>query len=92
MDDKERNDAADEFMAQLHKSPELFKKWMATPKDDAAAIGKLVQDAVGLDQTPTEEDLEAMSAHAAPNLKKIVQTVQPAAVSWTGAMFGTHSL
>lgn len=92
MDDKERNDAADEFLDQLRKSPDLFKKWMATPKDDAAAIGKLVQDAVGLDHTPSEDDLEAMSAHATPNLKKIVQSVQPAAVSFTGAMFGTQSL
>lgn len=91
MNDQERNDAADKFLEQLRSSPELFHKWMATPKDDAVAIGSLVRDAAGLDVTPTVEDLRAMSEHIAPTLRRHVQSVEKAAVSWTGAMFETQS-
>lgn len=91
MNDQERNEAAEEFLEQLRTSPNLFHKWMATSKDDAVAIGSLVREAVGLDETPTVDDLRAMSDHIAPALRKHVQSVQTAAVSWTGAMFETQS-
>lgn len=91
MNDQERNDAAEKFLEKLQSSPDLFHKWMATPKDDAVAIGSLVRDSIGLGATPNVDDLRAMSEHIAPMLRKHVQSVETATVSWTGGMFETQS-
>lgn len=55
------------FMHALH-DPETFAKWQAV-RNDPAAIGKLMQETLGLAQAPSAADIEAMREYAETHLR-----------------------
>ncbi|HEX8807054.1 MAG TPA: hypothetical protein VF741_08890 [Candidatus Aquilonibacter sp.] len=78
MNDVQHRAAAAGFLHALHTSPEVYKEWSDTKKDDHAAVGKLVQKTVGLADAPSKSDLEAMAKHVDGHLKSEVNAFRAA--------------
>lgn len=55
------------FMHAL-SDPSTFAKWQAA-QNDPAAIGKLIQETLGLAQPPSAADIEEMRKHAEDQLQ-----------------------
>lgn len=66
------------FIHILQTHHEVYERWIIVPKDDFAAIGKLIQDEVGLATAPDEPDLRAMAAYIDAHLKEQTQAIQSA--------------
>ncbi len=93
MNDVQQRATAAGFIHALHTSPDLFKEWMDTKKDDDAAIGKLVQKTLGLAQAPDKQDLHAMAAYIDAHLKDDVaefHAAHPSAPRHVGMVFLTQ--
>ncbi|MHB8151538.1 MAG: hypothetical protein ACYDGW_03300 [Vulcanimicrobiaceae bacterium] len=93
MNDVQRKACAAGFIHALQQSPDLFRTWLKTPKNDAHAIGALVQQALGLAATPSHEDLTAMASHATGNLRPqltALQTLDPAVPAENGIIMLHH--
>ncbi|HTZ54348.1 MAG TPA: hypothetical protein VMB20_04745 [Candidatus Acidoferrum sp.] len=69
MTEVQRQATAAGFLHVLHKSPEVFNEWNAAKKDDYVTLGKLIQKSVGLAETPTTADIQAMAGYVDKNLK-----------------------
>jgi len=69
MTEVQRHAAAAGFLHVLRTSPEVFHEWNAAKKDDYAALGKLIQKSVGLAETPSSADIQAMAKYVDANLK-----------------------
>ena len=73
MTDVQRHATAAGFLHVLHTSPDVFKEWNAIKKDDYAALGKLIQKTVGLAETPSPADIQAMASYIDASLKEEAQ-------------------
>lgn len=78
MTESQRHAAAAGFIHILQTHQEVYDRWIKIPKDDYAAIGKLIQDEVGLAKAPDETDLRAMAAYIDSHLKEQTQAIQRA--------------
>lgn len=78
MTDTQQRAVAAGFMHVLQTHADVYAQWEKIPKDDYAAIGKLIQDTMGLAQTPSQADIHAMASYVDAHLKEDVATVQAA--------------
>lgn len=69
MTDVQRQATAAGFLHVLHRSPEVFNEWDKVKKDDYTALGHLVRKTVGLSETPSKDDINAMAKHIDAHLK-----------------------
>ena len=90
MTDVQQRSIAAGFLHALQTTPALYQEWNAIPKDDAVAIGALIQKTMGLAQAPSVDDLNAMAAYVDKNLGdqvKALQASNPDMPSHVGSMF-----
>ncbi len=73
MTDEQRRGIAAGFLHVLATTPSVFEAWLATPKDDAAAVCALVATSLGLAEVPSAEDLHAMARHIDAALREKAQ-------------------
>lgn len=66
------------FIHILQTHHDVYERWIKIPKDDYTAIGKLIQQEVGLAQAPTKDDLHAMAAYIDSHLKEQTSAIQAA--------------
>jgi hypothetical protein len=93
MTDVQQRAIAAGFLHALQTTPALFQEWNAIPKDDASAIGALIQKTMGLTQAPSSSDLHAMAAHIDASLGDQVNALRasnPDAPSHVGEVFLTQ--
>jgi hypothetical protein len=76
MNQHQRRGVVAGFFHVLQTTPEVFKEWMETPKDDPKAVGELVQRTLGLSQCPSSDDLNKMAAYADKELKPQIERLQ----------------
>lgn len=69
MTEVQRRATAAGFLHVLHTSPEVFNEWNPIKKDDYVALGKLIQKTVGLQETPSAEDIHGMASYIDAHLK-----------------------
>jgi hypothetical protein len=81
MNDVQQRAAAAGFLHALRTTPALYDEWKAMNKSDAPSIGQLVQKTLGLVQTPTKDDLQAMATHIDRHLREQVAEIQTADAS-----------
>jgi hypothetical protein len=87
----QQHGAAAGFLHVLHTSPDVFQKWIELQKGDYAGIGSLLQESLGLAETPTPDDLHAMTTHIATSLKTEVEAfaqANPTAPRHAGGFVG----
>jgi hypothetical protein len=93
MTDVQQRAIAAGFLHALQTTPALYQEWNATPKDDYAAIGALIQKSMGLAQAPTKDDLNAMAAYIDKSLGEQVSALRasnPGAPSHVGMVVLTQ--
>jgi hypothetical protein len=78
MTETQRHAVAAGFLHVLQTKPDVYAQWMKIAKDDYAGIGKLIQDTMGLAQTPSKDDLNAMAAYVDAHLQDQVSAIQEA--------------
>jgi hypothetical protein len=66
------------FVHALHADKNVAREWLATAKDDHAAVGALIQKTVGLASAPSKEDLHAMANYVESDLKEHTSAIQAA--------------
>lgn len=93
MTDVQQRAIAAGFLHALHTTPALFTEWNAIPKDDAVAIGALIQKTMGLTSAPAKADLDAMATYIDAHLGDQVAAFRksnPQAPSHVGEIFLTQ--
>jgi hypothetical protein len=78
MTESQRHGVAAGFLHILQTHHEVYERWMAIPKDDAARIGALIREEMSLAQAPDRADLEAMATYIDAHLKEHVDKIQEA--------------
>ena len=78
MTESQRHGIAAGFLHILHAHHGVYERWIAIPKDDAAKIGGLIREELGLAHAPDKADLEAMAKYIDAHLKEQVGKIQEA--------------
>lgn len=78
MTESQRHAVAAGFLHILQTHHEVYERWVKIPKDDDAAIGKLIQDEMGLAKAPDKADLHAMATYIDSHLHDQVEKIQAA--------------
>ncbi len=76
MTDTQHRAIAAGFLHALHTTPALFAEWNTIPKDNASAIGALIQKTMGLSQAPTTADIQAMAKYIDAQLQSQVDSIK----------------
>jgi hypothetical protein len=78
MTESQRHGVAAGFLHLLQTHHDVYDRWIKIPKDDAAQIGALIREEMGLSQAPDKADLEAMASYIDAHLKDQVEKIQAA--------------
>jgi hypothetical protein len=78
MTESQRHGIAAGFLHILQTHDDVYKRWMATPKNDAEKIGALIREEMGLKEAPDKPDLDAMAKYIDAHLKDQVEKIQAA--------------
>lgn len=76
MTESQRHAVAAGFLHILHVHHDVYERWIKIPKDDAPAIGKLIQEEMGLAKAPDKADLDAMAAYIDAHLKEQTEAIR----------------
>jgi hypothetical protein len=78
MTDSQRKAVAAGFLHALSVDQDVAKEWMATKKDDHAAVGALIQKTMGLATAPSTDDINAMAQYVDSHLKDHTEKIAQA--------------
>jgi hypothetical protein len=78
MTESQRHGIAAGFLHILQTHSDVYDRWIKIPKDDAAKIGALIREEMGLSQAPDAADLAAMASYIDAHLKTQVEKIQAA--------------
>ncbi len=78
MTESQRHAVAAGFLHILHVHRDVYDKWIRIPKDDYAAIGKLIKEEMNLATAPDQADLHVMATYVDQHLKDQTSAIQAA--------------
>jgi hypothetical protein len=66
MNETQRKAVAAGFIQALYEDSTVRDAWVKCRQNDWAGLGALIQTTLGLAQTPSDDDIDAMRSYAAP--------------------------